>query len=86
MPYLVNGKAVPEELVRKESERIARDLCWRDIPDESKRALRIHGAAEQAAIDRMLVEAAAAGDPRPVDPNIVPSEVGSTPTANVYPR
>jgi hypothetical protein len=35
MPYLVNGKAVPEELVRKESERIARDLCWRDIPDEA---------------------------------------------------
>jgi hypothetical protein len=48
MPYLVNGKAVPEELVRKESERIARDLRWRDIPDESKRALRIHGAAEQS--------------------------------------
>jgi hypothetical protein len=40
MPYLVNGKAVPEELVRKESERIACDLRWRDIPDESKRAGR----------------------------------------------
>jgi hypothetical protein len=53
MPYLVNGQAVPKELVRKESERIARDLRWRDIPDESKRALRIHGPAEQAAIDRV---------------------------------
>ena len=70
MPYVVNGQTVPEELVRQESERIARDLRWRDIPDESKRARRIHGPAEQAAIDRVLVEWAAVGDPRPVDPNI----------------
>jgi peptidyl-prolyl cis-trans isomerase C len=75
MPYFVNGQPVPEELVRQESERIARDLRWRDISDEAERARRIHAAAEQAAIDRVLVEQAAAGDPRPVDPNMVASEV-----------
>jgi peptidyl-prolyl cis-trans isomerase C len=69
MPYLVNGRAVPEELIRQESERIGRDLRWKTIPDEAERARRLRAAAEYSAIDRVLVEQAAANDPRPIDAN-----------------
>ncbi len=67
MPYLVNGQAVSEELIRQESERIGRDLRWKTIPDEAERARRLRAAAEYSAIDRVLVEQAAANDPRPID-------------------
>ena len=69
MPYLVNGQAVSEELIRQESERIGRDLRWKTIPDEAERARRLRAAAEYSAIDRVLVEQAAANDPRPIDAN-----------------
>ena len=69
MPYLVNGQAVSEELIRQESERIGRDLRWKTIADEAERARRLRAAAEYSAIDRLLVEQAAADDPRPIDAN-----------------
>jgi peptidyl-prolyl cis-trans isomerase C len=67
MPYLVNGQALSEELIRQESERIGRDLRWNTIPDETERARRLRAAAEYSAIDRVLVEQAAWSDPRPID-------------------
>jgi parvulin-like peptidyl-prolyl isomerase len=67
MPYLVNGQLVPEELIREEFQRIGRDPQWRSIPDLAERANRLRAAAEQCAQDRILIEQAAASDPRPID-------------------
>ena len=67
MPYFVNGQAVPEDLILQESERVSRDLRWRRIKDEQERARQVRAAAEHSAINRILVEQAAAADPRPVD-------------------
>jgi peptidyl-prolyl cis-trans isomerase C len=81
MPYVVNGYTVPEELIRQESERIGRDLRWQSIPDEAARARRLRAAAEQTAVERVLVEQAAARDPRPVDLDLVDKEVRRMRTA-----
>jgi peptidyl-prolyl cis-trans isomerase C len=75
MPYLVNNQSVPEELIGQESQRISRDLLWTTIPDEAERARRLRAAAESSAIDRMLIEQAAASDPRPMDRDAVEREV-----------
>lgn len=75
MPYLVNNQPVPEELVSQEAQRLSRDLTWQNIPDETERARRLHAAAEQSAIDRILVQQAAAGDPRPIDAAELEGEV-----------
>jgi hypothetical protein len=71
----VNGEPVAQELIGQESERIARDPRWGSIADESERARHLRAAAEQSAIERMLIEQAAAADPRPIDPNAVEREV-----------
>jgi parvulin-like peptidyl-prolyl isomerase len=75
MPYIVNGQPVPAELVREESKRLSRDLRWQSIPDEAERALQLEAAAEQSAIDKLLIEQAAAADPRPIEPANLESEV-----------
>ena len=75
MPYLVNGQLVPEELVRQESQRIERDLRWNTIADESERAQRLRAAAEQSAIDRIILGQAAVNDPRPADRQAVEQEM-----------
>ena len=31
MPYLINGQPIPEELIREESERLARDVHFQNI-------------------------------------------------------
>jgi len=67
MPYLVNGQIVPEQLIREEGNRIARDPQWQTILDPVERARHIRAAAEQCAQDRILIEQAAARDPRPID-------------------
>ena len=46
MPYLVNGQAVSEELIRDEFNRIGRDSQWQNIPDLTDRAHRLRAAAE----------------------------------------
>jgi hypothetical protein len=66
MPYLVNGQVVPEELIRQESDRIRRDPQWKTIADEAERAQRLRSAAEYCAQDKILIEQAAACDPRPI--------------------
>jgi hypothetical protein len=75
MPYIVNGQAVPEALIREEGERIGRDPRWQGIPGEAARVKQIRAAAENSAIGRILVEQAAAQDPRPVDSQLIEREV-----------
>jgi PPIC-type PPIASE domain len=75
MPYLVNGQLLTPDRVRAEEARVGRDLSWQSISDLLERARRIHAAAEFAAIDVLLVEQAAASDPRPVDPALLENEM-----------
>jgi parvulin-like peptidyl-prolyl isomerase len=75
MPYLVNGQPVTEELISEESARIGRDPQWNTIQDETERAKRLRAAAEQCAQERLLIEQAAANDPRPVDAIALEQEV-----------
>jgi parvulin-like peptidyl-prolyl isomerase len=80
MPYLINGQPVPDQFIREESTRLSRDLRWQDIADETERARQLQLAAEQSAIDKLLVEQAAAADPRPVDPTLIEREATSVKT------
>ena len=75
MPWLVNGQPVPEDLIRQESEQIACDPRWKNIPDEAERAKRLRAAAEQTAQVKLLIAQAAARDPRPVDPALIAQQV-----------
>jgi hypothetical protein len=75
MPYVVNGQLVPEELIREEFLRIGRDPQWQSIADLTERANRLRVAAEQCAQDRLLIEQAAANDPRPIDAASIEQEV-----------
>jgi len=75
MPYLVNGQPVPEAWIREEEERLGQDLRLKAIADEAERARQLRTAAQHSAIDRMVVEQAAARDPRPIDPNALEQEV-----------
>lgn len=84
MPYLVNGQAVPEDLIRQESARISRDIRWQAIPGEAERAASLRAAAEQSAIDKVLVEQAAARDPRPIDPGAIEREVARMKTSGMW--
>jgi uncharacterized protein (TIGR02391 family) len=60
MPYLVNGQLVPEELIREECMRIAKDPQWQRILDPTEREQRLRFAAERCAQERMLIEQVAA--------------------------
>ncbi len=75
MPFLVNGQLVPEQLILQESERIGSDPQWQAIKDERERSERLRAAAECSAADRVLIEQAAALDPRPIDPALLEPEV-----------
>src|ERR1022692_2443408 len=75
MPYLINGQPLPEEWIREEEQRLGRDLRFNAIADEAGRVRQLRIAAQHSAIDRMLVEQAAAEDPRPIDPQAVEQEV-----------
>src|SRR5579864_8167114 len=71
MPWLVNHQPVPEELIRQEEALIARHPFWLQIADEGERARAIRKAAEQSAIDKVLIAQLAAADPRPIDPQLI---------------
>jgi hypothetical protein len=75
MPYSVNGQLVPEELIKEEFGRIGRDPQWNVIADLNERASRLRAAAEQCAQERLLIEQAAASDPRPVDAIALQQEI-----------
>jgi peptidyl-prolyl cis-trans isomerase C len=75
MPYLVNGQRVPEAWFREEEQRLGHDLRLNAIADEAERARQLRIAAQNSAIDRMLVEQATAQDPRPIDAQTIEQEV-----------
>jgi peptidyl-prolyl cis-trans isomerase C len=75
MPWFVNGQVVPEDLIRQESEQIARDPRWKSVADEGERAKRLRAAGERSAQDKTLLAQAAARDQRPVDPASVEQQV-----------
>lgn len=75
MPHIVNGHPIPEEWIREETQRIGCDLRLKATKDEAERARQVQVAARHSAVDRMLVELAAAGDPRPIDPRVIEEEV-----------
>ncbi len=75
MPILVNGQAVPEGLIQQEADRLGRDPRWAQITDARDRARALREAAEQSAIDWMLLDYAAATDPRTVDAALLDVEV-----------
>jgi len=74
MPCFVNGQPVPDEFVREAEHFIGRDPRWQTIADETERAKRLRAAAQQAAADRVLIEQAAARDPRPIDADALAQE------------
>jgi hypothetical protein len=71
----VNGQLVTEELIREELGRIGRDPQWQNLTDVTERAQKLRAAAEHCAQDRILIEQAAANDPRPIDPATLEQEV-----------
>src|ERR1022692_4841311 len=75
MPYLVNGQRVPEAWFREEEQPLGHDLRLNAIADEAERARQLRIAAQNSAIDRMLVEQATAQDPRPIDAQTIEQEV-----------
>jgi hypothetical protein len=75
MAWLVNGVKVPEELVREEFHRLARDPHWNTIANVTERARQLRVAAERCAQDRVLIEQAAAKDERPIDGRAVDAEI-----------
>ena len=75
MPWLVNKQIVPEELIRQERDRLSRDARWQSVTDGYERSQQLRAAAEQAAVDRVLIEQKAVLDPRPVDPESFDREI-----------
>jgi hypothetical protein len=71
MRIIVDGQVVPEIYIRDALQWISRDPRWQAIRDSKERAQRQLATAQQAAIDRVLIERAAARDPRPVDAKIL---------------
>jgi parvulin-like peptidyl-prolyl isomerase len=86
MPYFVNGEIVPEELIRQETERLSRDLRLQAIPDKAVRAKHLRAAAEQSAVERILLEQAAVSDPRPIDSESIEGEVRRVRAGGNYQR
>ncbi len=66
MPITVNGEMLPEAFIEMERERLASHPDFRQIADARERETRLRKAAEETAINRMLMAQAAARDPRPV--------------------
>jgi parvulin-like peptidyl-prolyl isomerase len=75
MPHLVNWQPVPAAWIREEEERLSHDLQFQSIADAAERARQLRIAAQHSAIDRIVVEQAAAKDPRPIDRRAVEQEV-----------
>jgi hypothetical protein len=75
MPWLVNGQVVPEQVIREESDRLARDAHWNSFTDERERSRALRSGAESSASERILIEQVAANDPRRIDPDALEQEV-----------
>ena len=78
MPTLVNGKPIPIELIRAESERLSRMEDWKNAAAKSNELdyrLQLRQAAERAAIDKVLIINEIQKDTRPLDQEAVDREV-----------
>lgn len=75
MAIAINGKKIPESIIKEEADRIGRDPHWQAVTDPSERAVKIRYAAEFSAINRTLLERAAEDDPRPIDSGLVEAEM-----------
>src|ERR1700723_1830376 len=75
MPILVNGEAIPPELIQREEQRLAQIGEWQALPDGLDKQMHLRQAAEACAIDRVLLRQEADKDRRPIDPALVTSQV-----------
>jgi parvulin-like peptidyl-prolyl isomerase len=82
MPVIINGEILPRELIREEAQRLNQVPHWRDIPDSMEKRMSRQQAAEQFAIDRVLLRQEAEKDLQPVDPALVENEVQRLRTSN----
>jgi peptidyl-prolyl cis-trans isomerase C len=78
MPILVNGEAIPRELIQEEERALAQRPEWREIPDDLEKRMRLREAAEWFAIDRILLRQESEKDRRTVDPALVAAQVERT--------
>jgi parvulin-like peptidyl-prolyl isomerase len=74
MPLTVNGELLPPQFVDLEASRLASHPDFLKIEDEAERLKRLRLAAEEAAVNRMLIAQAAARDPRPVSESDIQRE------------
>jgi hypothetical protein len=82
MPVVVNGEILSRKLIREEAQRLSEAPDWRNVPDSFEKRMHLQQAAEQFAIDRVLLRQEAEMDARPVDPALVESEVQRLRTTN----
>lgn len=82
MPFLVNDELVPDGLVHAEAERLRSHPDFSGIADEVTRRMRIRAAAEDAAINRVLVAQAARKDARPIAAEDIDREIAAFRSAN----
>ncbi|MGA2592064.1 MAG: peptidylprolyl isomerase [Bryobacteraceae bacterium] len=82
MPILVNGELIPKELIREEERRLAQLSEWQGLAEGLDKGVRMREAAEQCAIDRVLLRQQADQDTRPIDPALLASQVQHLRTAN----
>ena len=81
MPIFINGLMLPEELIRQEAENLNSHPAYSAIADPVERAQRVRVVAEESAINRMLLDHAAAVDKRPIDAGLLEQEVQRQKTA-----
>lgn len=72
---LVNGRAISEDEIQTEVERLGRDPSLATIAAEPTRAARVRHAAEHSLICRALVEESAEADERPIEEALVAAEL-----------
>jgi hypothetical protein len=75
MPVLINGELLSKELIREEAQRLGQAPDWLSVPDSPEKRIRLQQAAEQFAIDRVLLRQVAEKDTRPLDPQLADAEV-----------
>jgi peptidyl-prolyl cis-trans isomerase C len=75
MSILVNGELVPDELIRAEVNALKRRPEWQAVPESVERSMRMREAAEQTAVDRILLQQEARKDSGPLDAELVAREM-----------
>ena len=71
MAILVNGEAVPADMIRAEAQRLGRMSEWQSLADSLENRMALRHVAEQCAVDRILLRQECERDCDPVDPQLV---------------